>query len=107
MCGGGGAFSPLPNACSRNPGAVVLLIVPNSMTMARCSGLAALASHSAYQLGWPHVAKSFCLLFGAYLKSGVARVRLADLNGPLQANLDQNGPFWSILVSRMLKSGSE
>ena len=25
-----------------------------------------------------------------------------DQNGPLQAKMDQNGPFWSILVSRML-----
>ena len=39
--------------------------------------------------------------------SGVARVRLADLNGPKWTSLGQNGPFWSILVSRMLKSGSE
>ena len=30
-----------------------------------------------------------------------------DQNGPLQAKMDQNGPFWSILVSRMLKSSSE
>ena len=49
-------------------------------------------------------------------QSGMARVRLADLNGPKwtfsgqngpQASRDQNGPFWSILVSRMLKSSSE
>ena len=39
--------------------------------------------------------------------SGMARVRLADLNGPLQTKRDQNGPFWSILVSPMLKPGSE
>ena len=43
------------------------------------------------------------MMFG----SGMARVRLADLNGPLQAKMDQNGPFWSILVARMVKSGSE
>ena len=39
--------------------------------------------------------------------SGMARVRLADLNGPkwpLQAKMDHFGPF---LVSRMLKSSSE
>ena len=40
-------------------------------------------------------------------KSGMARVRLADLNGPKWTSSGQNGPFWSILVSRMLKSSSE
>ena len=42
--------------------------------------------------------------------SGMARARLADLNGPkwtFQAEMNQNRPFWSILVSRMLKSSSE
>ena len=31
----------------------------------------------------------------------------STVGGPLQAKMDQNGPFWSILVSRMLKSISE
>ena len=30
-----------------------------------------------------------------------------DQNGPLEAKMDQDGPFWSILVSRMLKSSSD
>ena len=30
-----------------------------------------------------------------------------DQNGPLEAKMDQNGAFWSILVSRMLKFSSE
>ena len=36
------------------------------------------------------------------LLSGMARVRLADQNGPKWTSSGQNGPFWSILVSRML-----
>ena len=40
------------------------------------------------------------------INSGVAGVRLADQNGPLQAKMDKNEPFWSILVSQMLKSSS-
>ena len=35
-------------------------------------------------------------------KSGVARVRLADLNGPKETSLGQYEPKWTILVSRML-----
>ena len=35
-------------------------------------------------------------------RSGVARVRLADLNA-----LGQSGPKWTILVLQMLKSSSE
>ena len=39
------------------------------------------------------------------LGSGMARVRLADLNGPKWTSSGQNG--LSILVARMQKSGSE
>ena len=50
-----------------------------------------------------------CCLFGfLFLLSGMARVRLADLNGPKwtpSGQMVQNGAFWSIVVLRMLKSG--
>ena len=40
-------------------------------------------------------------LSSPYIKhniSGMARVRLADLNGPKWASCNQNGPKWTILV---------